>query len=80
MTARSAPAHARVIKTLRSWNIRIDEVCFLGGLEKGEFLRAFGADIFFDDQKKHCQSAVQKAVPAGHVPSGICNVKDHSAE
>jgi len=49
VTARSAPAHERVIRTLRAWNIRIDEALFLGGLDKGEFLRAFVADIFFDD-------------------------------
>jgi len=58
-TARSAPAHERVIRTLRYWNIRIDEAVFLGGLEKGEFLRTFGADIFFDDQRDHCDSARQ---------------------
>lgn len=73
VTARQAPAHERVIKTLRSWNIRIDEALFLGGLEKGEFLQAFGADIFFDDQQGHCQSAIDKKVTAGHVPHGIKN-------
>ena len=49
VTARSAPAHERVVRTLRAWNIRIDESLFLGGLDKGEFLRAFDADVFFDD-------------------------------
>src|SRR6516164_368181 len=53
VTARGAPAHERVIRTLRAWNIRIDEALFLGGLDKGEFLRAFGADFFFDDQRTH---------------------------
>ena len=72
VTARSAPAHERVIRTLRSWNIRIDEALFLGGLQKGEFLNAFGADIFFDDQHVHCESA-SKHVATGHVPSGITN-------
>ncbi|MDA8328223.1 MAG: 5'-nucleotidase [Betaproteobacteria bacterium] len=72
VTARSAPAHERVIRTLRAWNIRIDEALFLGGLEKGEFLKAFGADIFFDDQKGHCESASQH-VATGHVPHGIAN-------
>lgn len=72
VTARSAPAHERVIRTLRSWNIRIDEALFLGGLQKGEFLEAFGADIFFDDQRIHCESA-SKHVATGHVPSGITN-------
>lgn len=72
VTARSAPAHERVIKTLRSWGIRIDEAIFLGGLEKGEFLQAFEADIFFDDQKNHCEST-RKHVTTGHVPYGCKN-------
>jgi 5'-nucleotidase len=72
VTARSAPAHERVIRTLRAWDIRIDEALFLGGMEKGEFLRAFQADIFFDDQQRHIESAA-KHVPAGHVPYGIAN-------
>lgn len=72
ITARGAPAHERVIRTLRAWNIRIDEALFLGGLEKGEFLRAFGADIFFDDQEGHCQSA-REHVATGHVPHGVVN-------
>ncbi|MBS0359630.1 MAG: 5'-nucleotidase [Proteobacteria bacterium] len=72
ITARSAPAHERVILTLRAWNIRIDEALFLGGLDKGEFLKAFEADIFFDDQQGHCQSASQH-VATGHVPHGIIN-------
>jgi len=70
VTARSAPAHERVIKTLRTWNIRIDEALFLGGLSKGEFLRAFSADFFFDDQMEHCDSA-KSHVATGHVPHGI---------
>ena len=72
VTARAAPAHERVIRTLRDWNIRIDEALFLGGMNKGEFLCKFGADIFFDDQKGHCESASQH-VPTGHVPHGIAN-------
>lgn len=71
-TARAAPAHERVIRTLRAWKIRIDEAVFLGGLEKGAFLRTFGADIFFDDQEGHCESA-RRHVPTGHVPHGIAN-------
>ncbi|MFU8797649.1 MAG: 5'-nucleotidase [Gammaproteobacteria bacterium] len=72
ITARDAPAHERVIRTLRAWNIRIDEALFLGGLAKGDFLKAFGADIFFDDQRGHCESASQH-VATGHVPHGIAN-------
>jgi 5'-nucleotidase len=72
ITARGAPAHERVIRTLRAWNIRIDEALFLGGMDKGKFLKAFGADIFFDDQQKHCESARQH-VATGHVPNGVAN-------
>jgi 5'-nucleotidase len=72
ITARGAPAHERVILTLRAWNIRIDEALFLGGMDKGAFLKAFGADIFFDDQQKHCESA-RKHVATGHVPHGVAN-------
>lgn len=72
VTARSAPAHERVIRTLREWDIRLDESLFLGGLPKGAFLKAFGADIFFDDQESHIASASEH-VPSGHVPHGIAN-------
>ena len=72
VTARSAPAHKRVILTLREWGIRIDEALFLGGKPKGPFLAAFGADIFFDDQHVHCDSA-REHVATGHVPHGVRN-------
>ncbi|HQR03214.1 MAG: 5'-nucleotidase [Proteobacteria bacterium] len=72
VTARSAPAHERAIRTLMGWNIEVDEALFLGGLEKGPFLRAFEPDFFFDDQTGHCESAVS-AGPTGHVMSGIRN-------
>lgn len=72
VTARSAPAHERVIRTFRTWGIRLDEVFFLGGKDKGKFLHAFNADIFFDDQQVNCISASQH-VATGHVPHGIKN-------
>ena len=72
VTARSAPAHKRVVLTLREWGIRIDEALFLGGKEKGEFLKAFGADIFFDDQQVHIDSA-KRHVASAHVPHGVIN-------
>lgn len=72
VTARSAPAHERVIRTLREWDIRLDESLFLGGLSKAEFLQAFGADLFFDDQQGHCEAA-SGVVSTGHVPHGISN-------
>jgi 5'-nucleotidase len=74
VTARSAPAHERVIRTLRAWDVRLDESLFLGGMDKTEFLRAFGADIFFDDQPGHVTRA-SGAVAAGHVPAGVINQK-----
>jgi 5'-nucleotidase len=72
VTARGAPAHKRVVLTLREWGIRIDEALFLGGRSKGEFLNAFGADIFFDDQHVHVESA-KEHVASAHVPNGIVN-------
>ncbi|MEM8593455.1 MAG: 5'-nucleotidase [Pseudomonadota bacterium] len=73
ITARSAPAHERVIRTLRHWGIRIDESVFLGGMSKGAFLKAFNADIFFDDQQGHIASAHDHDVAAAHVPNGVTN-------
>ncbi|MEO6264029.1 MAG: 5'-nucleotidase [Luteimonas sp.] len=72
VTARSAPAHKRVILTLREWGVRLDEALFLGGREKGPFLDAFGADIFFDDSEHNVASA-RDHVAAGHVPHGVAN-------
>lgn len=72
VTARSAPAHERVIRTLREWDIRLDESLFLGGLDKSAFLDAFAADLFFDDQAGHCEKA-RAVVATGHVPHGIRN-------
>lgn len=77
VTARAAPAHERVVRTLRVWGIRIDEALFLGGMPKGAFLKAFGADIFFDDQQGHCESASEH-VAAAHVPHGVVNEKKRS--
>jgi len=67
VTARSAPAEMRVIKTLRHWGVYVDEVFFLGGLEKTKVLKAFNPHIFFDDQDLHLENA-SKIVPSGKVP------------
>ena len=72
VTARSAPAHERAIRTLMAWNIEIDEAMFLGGLDKSAFLREFEPDFFFDDQIRHCESA-RDVTAIGHVLSGIVN-------
>ena len=74
VTARSAPSHKRVIKTLRNWGVRIDESLFLGGMKKSEFLKSFKADIFFDDQQNNIEDASAK-VTSAHVPFGIKNRK-----
>ena len=72
VTSRATTVHERVVRTLRAWGIRIDEALFLGGSEKREFLRAFGADIFFDDQRRHCDAA-RGVAAIGHVPNGVAN-------
>jgi 5'-nucleotidase len=72
VTARSAPAHERAIRTLMDWNIGVDEAMFLGGLDKGAFLREFEPDFYFDDQRSHVESA-RRHVASGHVPFGITN-------
>jgi 5'-nucleotidase len=72
VTARSAPAHERAIRTLMDWQVEVDEAMFLGGLAKGEFLREFEPDFFFDDQTGHIESA-SAHVPAGYVAAGVAN-------
>ncbi len=72
VTARSAPAHERAIRTLMDWQIEVDEAMFLGGLPKGGFLRAFEPDFFFDDHPRHVAGASGHA-PAGHVLHGVNN-------
>ena len=72
VTARSAPAHERAIRTLMDWQIEVDEAFFLGGLPKGQFLREFEPDFFFDDQTGHVASAARH-VPSGHVDAGVAN-------
>ena len=67
VTSRCAPAHERVVRTLRAWNVRIDEAFFLGGISKSEVLRSFGANIFFDDQEVHTLPA-SEVVPTARVP------------
>jgi 5'-nucleotidase len=72
VTARSAPAHERAIRTLVQWGVEVDEAMFLGGLPKGPFLKQFEPDFFFDDQTRHCESGAT-AGPTGQVVSGIAN-------
>jgi 5'-nucleotidase len=74
VTARSAPAHERAVRTLMEWNIAVDEAMFLGGLDKGAFLKSFAPDFYFDDQRGHVDSA-RLHVAAGHVPFGVANLR-----
>lgn len=67
VTARNSPAHGRVIHTLRDWDVLVDEAFFLGGVDKDQVLKAFGAQIFFDDQHAHVSKAASQ-VPSGIVP------------
>ncbi|HAV93285.1 MAG TPA: 5'-nucleotidase [Proteobacteria bacterium] len=72
VTARSAPAHERVIRTLRQWDVSIDESFFLGGYDKSQLLSIYQPDIFFDDLRENCALSAE-TVPTGHVPYGITN-------
>ncbi len=72
VTARNAPAHERALRTLDDWGLEIDEAFFLGGMEKAPFLKEFGPDLFFDDQRLHTQPAAGVAAVA-HVPYGVRN-------
>jgi len=67
VTARNAPSHMRVIRTLRKWGVYVDEAYFLGGISKDKVLKAFGAHIFFDDQDAHLKPA-SLLVPSARVP------------
>ncbi len=74
VTARSAPAHRRVINTLRSWNITVDETHFLGGMDKGRILETLRPHIFFDDQEHPHLDSAQAFTPSVHIPFGISKV------
>lgn len=75
-TARSAPAHERVILTLRRWGVHLDNCIFMGGQDKGPFLKDFQADIFFDDKKENCESASNNNTTSGLVPRPITKKKN----
>jgi 5'-nucleotidase len=72
VTARNAPSHERVVKTLKSWGVRVNDAFFLGGIEKAKVLRVLKPHIFFDDQLGHLQGAANE-IPSVHVPFGLVN-------
>lgn len=78
ITARSAPAHRRVIHTLRSWNITVDEIHFLGGMDKGRILETLRPHIFFDDQQHPHLDAARKFTPSVHVPFGVAGTPEQT--
>jgi 5'-nucleotidase len=82
ITARNAPAHERVIRTLREWGVRVDEAFFLGGVSKDRILERFQPHIYFDDQALHCDPA-SRIVPTARVLSTAQNPpkrKEHKVE
>ena len=78
VTARSAPAHERVILTLREWGVRLDEAMFLGGRDKGPFLETFGADIFFDDSRHNVENARRHVATGQHVVERLVDRLAHA--
>ncbi|MET3165327.1 UNVERIFIED_ORG: 5'-nucleotidase [Arthrobacter sp. UYEF10] len=74
VTARNSPADVRVLNTLESWGVTVDDAFFLGGLEKGPVLSVLKPDIFFDDQKVHVENAAKHTMSA-HVVFGVRNEK-----
>lgn len=67
VTARNFSTHERVLGTLEGWGVRVDEAFFQGGVQKYEVIKAFGADIFFDDQDTHLVHT-SKETPSAKVP------------
>lgn len=72
VTARDAPSHERLVRTLQSWGVRVNDAFFLGGIEKAKILRVLCPHIFFDDQLNHLQNSADE-IPSVHVPLGIMN-------
>ena len=73
VTARSAPADARIVATLRSWNIIVDQTFLLGGMDKGRVLSILKPHIFFDDQRHPHLDSSSAYTPSVHVPFGALN-------
>lgn len=74
VTARNAPAHERVITTLKNWGVSLDEAFFLGGMEKARVLNILNPHLFFDDQRQHLATHASNT-PMVHVPFGIANAQ-----
>lgn len=79
ITARSAPAHERVITTLEDWGVSVNEIFFLGGMAKERILSRLKPHMFFDDQRSHLQSS-DGNIPMVHIPFGIANSEPREQE
>ena len=73
VTARNAPAHERVVFTLQSLEIEVDEVFFMGGVEKARLLNILKPHIFFDDQESHIKNI--NNIAGVLIPFGVANAK-----
>ncbi|MDP0561125.1 MAG: 5'-nucleotidase [Candidatus Endonucleobacter sp. (ex Gigantidas childressi)] len=74
VTARSAPAHERVVTTLNQWGVSADDTFFLGGMKKNRILEILKPHMFFDDQLIHLEPS-DSGIPMVHIPFGIANNK-----
>lgn len=79
VTARNAPAHERVIRSLKKWEVTVDDAFFLGGIEKGLIMEVLKPHIFFDDQKIHLDRT-SKYAPSVHIPFGELNRMSSTVE
>ena len=71
VTARNAPAHERVVASLKEWGVEVDDAFFLGGIDKSRILNIMKPHIFFDDPMTYLEHIDN--VPAVHIPFGIAN-------
>ncbi|CAN5417354.1 5'-nucleotidase [soil metagenome] len=72
VTARNAPAHERLLNTMKNLGIEADELFLTGGIEKKNILDILKPQIFFDDQLGHLTPA-SESTPCVHIPFGIRN-------
>lgn len=80
VTARNAPAHKRIISTLKAWNVEVDEMLLLGGADKTPFLKQLRPHVYFDDQDRNLQSLREMGLPAVHIPFGVLNEQESRKE
>ncbi|GGZ29107.1 5'-nucleotidase [Streptomyces poonensis] len=72
VTARSAPAHERAVRSLKGWGVTVNDAFFLGGIDKSTIMGVLKPHIFFDDQVGHL-TGTSRSTPSVHVPFGKMN-------